>query len=54
MRSYNLYSSPRIIRVVNSKRIRRAVHEAHIGKIRNAYKILVKKSEGNRPLIRYM
>jgi hypothetical protein len=54
MSSYNLYSSPRIIRVVNSKRMRHAVHEAHMGKIRNAYKILVKKSEGNRPFIRHM
>jgi hypothetical protein len=39
---HNLYSSPSIIRVIKSKRI--------LGKKRNAYRILVRKPEGKRPL----
>jgi hypothetical protein len=45
---YNLYSSP--IRMIKSRRIRWAGHVARIRMKRNAYRILVGKSEGNRPL----
>jgi hypothetical protein len=45
-----MYASPNIIRVIKSKRIRKMGHEAHMGKMGNAYKILVRKPEGNRPL----
>jgi hypothetical protein len=47
---HNLYSSPSIIRVVKSRRMRWAGHVARMGEKRNAYRILVGKPEGNRPL----
>jgi hypothetical protein len=47
---HNLYSSPSIIRVVKSRRIRWAGHVERMGSKRNAYRILVGKSEGKRPL----
>jgi hypothetical protein len=46
---HNLYSSPNIIRMIKSRRIRWAVHLARMGET-NAYRILVGKSEGKRPL----
>jgi hypothetical protein len=46
---HNLYSSPNIIRIIRSKRMRWAEHVAPMGAKRNAYKILVTKPEGNRP-----
>jgi hypothetical protein len=46
----NLYSSPSIIRMINSKRMRWAGHVARMGEKRNAYRILVGKPEGKRPL----
>jgi hypothetical protein len=36
---HNLYSSPNIIRVIKSRRVRWVVHAAHMGEIRNAYSI---------------
>jgi hypothetical protein len=47
---HNLYSSPNIIRMIKSKRMRWAGHVARMGETRNAYKILVGKPEGKRPL----
>jgi hypothetical protein len=47
---HNLYSSPNIIRMVKSRRMRWAGHVARMGKTWNAYRILVGKSEGKRPL----
>jgi hypothetical protein len=47
---HNLYSSPSIIRMIKSKRTRWAGHLTRMGEKRNAYRILVVKSEGNRPL----
>jgi hypothetical protein len=46
---HNLYSSPNIIRMVKSKRMRRAGHVARMGEKRNAYRILG-KPERRRPL----
>jgi hypothetical protein len=44
---YNLYSSPNIIRmIIKSRRLRWAMYVTRMGEIRNAYKILVGKSEG--------
>jgi hypothetical protein len=40
-----LYTSPNIIRVNKSRRIRWAGHVAHMGRTRNAYSILVGKLE---------
>jgi hypothetical protein len=47
---YNLYSSPNIIRMIKSRRMRWAGHMARIEEKRNAYNILVGKPEGKRPL----
>jgi hypothetical protein len=46
---HNLYSSPNIIRMITSRRMRWAGHVARMGK-RNAYRILVRKPERKRPL----
>jgi hypothetical protein len=47
---HNLYSSPNIIKLIKSRRMRRAGHVARMGETRNAYRILVGKPEGKRPL----
>jgi len=46
----DLYSSPSIVRVIKSRRMRWAGHVARMGKERGAYKFLVGKPEGKRPL----
>jgi hypothetical protein len=46
---HNLYSSPSIIRIMKSRRIRWAGHVARMGE-KNAYRIFVGKPEGKRPL----
>jgi hypothetical protein len=46
----DLYSSPSIIRIIKSRRIRWAGHVARMVEKRNAYRLLVEKAEGNRPL----
>jgi hypothetical protein len=48
--SHKLYSSPSIIRMIKSRRMRWEGHVARIGEKRNAYKILVGKPEGKRTL----
>jgi hypothetical protein len=47
---HNLYSSPNIIRIFRSRRMRWAGHVAQMGETRNAYRILVGKPERKRPL----
>jgi hypothetical protein len=47
---HNLHSSPNIIRMTKSRRMGWAGHVARIGENRNAYIILVEKSEGKRPI----
>jgi hypothetical protein len=46
----DLYSSPNIIRVIKSRRMRWAGHVASMGEKKDAYRILVGKPEGRRPL----
>jgi hypothetical protein len=46
----DLYSSPNIIRVIKSRRMKWAGHVAHMGEGRGAYRILVGRPEGRRPL----
>jgi hypothetical protein len=46
----NLYFSPSIIRMMKSRRMRWAGHVSRMGELRNAYRILVGKPEGKRPL----
>jgi len=46
----DLYSSPNIVRVVKSRKMRWVGHVAHMGKERVVYRVLVGKPEGRRPL----
>jgi len=46
----DLYSSPNIVRVIKSRRMRWAGHVARRGEGRGVYRVLVRKSEGKRPL----
>jgi hypothetical protein len=46
----DLYSSPSIIRIIKSRRMRWAGHVARMGEKINAYRLLVGKPEGKRPL----
>jgi len=46
----DLYSSPNIVRVIKSRRMRWAAHVARMGEERGAYRVLVGKPEGKRPL----
>jgi hypothetical protein len=46
----DLYSSPSIIRIIKSRTMRWAGHIARMGEKRNAYRLLVGKREGKRPL----
>jgi hypothetical protein len=48
----DLYSSPSIITIIKSRRMRWAGHVARMGEKRNAYRLLVGKPEGKRPLER--
>jgi hypothetical protein len=47
---HSLYPSPSIIRIIKSRRMRWEGHVARIGEKRNAYRSLVGKPEGKRPL----
>jgi hypothetical protein len=44
-----LYSSPDIVRVIKSRRMRWEGHVARMGEMKNEYNILVGKPEGKRP-----
>jgi hypothetical protein len=45
---HNLYSSPGIIRMIKSRRMRWAEHVARMRAKRNAYRVLVGKPEEKR------
>jgi hypothetical protein len=47
---HNLYSSPSIIRIIMSRRMRLAGHVARMGEKRYVFRLLVGKPEGKRPL----
>jgi hypothetical protein len=49
---HNLHSSPSIIRMIKSRRMSWAGYVARMGEKKNAYRILVGKPEGKRPLRR--
>jgi hypothetical protein len=49
---HHLYSSPNIITMIKSRRLRLAGHVARMEAKRNEYRILVGKPEGKRPLRR--
>jgi len=46
----DLYSSPNIVRVIKSRRMRWVRHVARMGEERGLYRILVGKPAGKRPL----
>ena len=48
----DLFSSPNIVRVIKSRRMRWAGHVARKGERRGMYRVLVGKPEGKRPLER--
>jgi hypothetical protein len=47
---HNLYTSPSIVRIITSRRMRWVGHVAQMGEKRNVYRLLVEKPEGRRPL----
>ena len=47
-----LYSSPNIVRVIKSRRMRLVGHVAHMGERRGVYRVLVGKPEEKGPLRR--
>jgi hypothetical protein len=49
---HSLYSSPNIIRVIKSRRMRWAGHVARMEEGRGVYRVLVGRHEGKRPLER--
>jgi len=46
----DLYSSPNIVQMIKSRRVRWAGHVEGIGERRSVYKVLMWKSEGKNPL----
>jgi hypothetical protein len=46
---HDLYSSPSIIRIIKTRRIRWVGHVVRMGEKRNMYRLLVGKPEGRRP-----
>ena len=46
----DLYSSPNIVQVIRSRRMRLAGHVASMGEERGVYRFLMGKPEGKRPL----
>jgi len=46
----DLFSSPNIVRVIKSRRMRWAGHVARLGEGSEAYRVLLGKPEGRRPL----
>jgi hypothetical protein len=47
---HSLYSSPNIVRVIKSRRLREAGHVARMGEGRDVYRFLVGRPEGKMPL----
>jgi hypothetical protein len=47
---HDLFSSPSIIRIIKSRRMRWVGHVARMGQKRNVYRLLVGKPEGKKPL----
>jgi hypothetical protein len=47
---HSLYSSPYIVKVIKSRRMRWAGHVAHMGGRRGMYRVLVGRPKGKRPL----
>jgi hypothetical protein len=50
MKLHDLYSSPNIVRVIKSRRMRWAGHVARMGEGSCAFRVLIGRPEGKRPL----
>jgi hypothetical protein len=50
---HSLHSSPNIVRVIKSRRMRWAGHVARMGEGRGVYRVLVGRHKGKRPLGRH-
>jgi hypothetical protein len=50
---HDLYSSPNIVRVIKSRRMRWAGHVTRMGEGRGVYRVLVGRPEGKRPRERH-
>jgi hypothetical protein len=50
MELHNVYASPNIVRVIESRRMRWTGYVARMGEMGNIYNMLVGKPEGKRPL----
>ena len=46
---HSLYRSPNTVRIIESRRLRWAGHEARLEEVRSAFKILTGKPSGKRP-----
>jgi len=46
----DLYSSPNIVRVIKSRRMRWVGHAAHMGERKGIYRVFVRKPKGKRSL----
>jgi hypothetical protein len=47
---HSLHSSPNIVRMIKSRRMRWAGHVARMGKVRGVYEVLVGRPETKRPM----
>jgi hypothetical protein len=47
---HSLYSSPNVVRVIKSRKMRWAGHVARMGEGSDVYRVLVGRPEGKRPL----
>jgi hypothetical protein len=47
---HSVYSSPNIVKVIKSRRMRSAGHVARMGEGRGVHRVLVGRPEGKRPL----
>jgi len=47
---HSLYSSPNIVRVIKSRRMRLVGHVADMGQVKGVYRVLVSRTESKRPL----
>jgi hypothetical protein len=47
---HSLYSSPNIVRVIKSRRMRWVGHVADMGEWKGVYRVLVGRTKGKRPL----
>jgi hypothetical protein len=47
---HSLYSSPNIVKVIKSRKLRGAGHITHMGEGRGVYRVLVGRPKGKRPV----